>query len=174
MKFLTQVRDFAKILVISLLIIVPIRYYVAQPFFVRGASMEPAFHDGEYLVIDELSYRFGEPERGEVIVFKFPLNTSQFYIKRIIGLPGETVAIKDSTVVIMSRGEEVILDETWYLSDGETVGEIEITLKEDEYFVMGDNRSASSDSRRWGALSDSFIVGKVFIRALPFNKFEVY
>ena len=174
MKFLTQVRDFAKILVISLLIIVPIRYYVAQPFFVRGASMEPAFHDGEYLVIDELSYRIGDPDRGEVIVFRFPLNTSQFYIKRIIGLPGETVRIKDNQVTISSKGEEIILDEAWYLADEVTAGEIEVTLNDEEYFVMGDNRSSSSDSRRWGALRDSFIVGKVFIRALPFNKFKIY
>src|SRR3989344_1293745 len=80
-----------KVVVISLVIIIPIRYFLIKPFYVKGASMEPNFHDYEYLIIDEISYRFNQPARGEVVVFKYPFDQSQFFIKRIIGMPGETV-----------------------------------------------------------------------------------
>ena len=99
-KILYFIWEIVKIVVISLAIIIPIRYYLVQPFFVRGASMEPNFDNGEYLIIDELSYRFKEPGRGQVIVFKFPKDTSQYYIKRIIALPGETIEIRDKKIVI--------------------------------------------------------------------------
>lgn len=177
MKFFRQVGDFVKIVVISLLIIIPIRYFVAQPFFVRGSSMDPTFKDGEYLIIDELSYRFHDVVRGDVIVFRFPLNPSQFYIKRIVGLPGETVKIQGGQVQVYAElGEEISLDESRYLSNTNThtAGDIEIVLEEDEHFVLGDNRNASSDSRRWGALKEHFIVGKVFLRAWPVDRFTIY
>jgi len=174
MKLFKPLGDFLKIVGISLLIIIPIRYYIAQPFFVRGASMDPTFEDGEYLIIDEISYRLNNPERGEVIVFRFPLNTSQFYIKRIVGMPGETVRIQDGKVRILMDAREISLDESMYLGVEPTTGDLELTLGEDEYFVMGDNRGASSDSRRWGALKDSFIIGKVFLRAWPFSRFTLF
>ena len=98
----------AKIIIISLAIIIPVRYFLIQPFFVRGASMEPNFHDGEYLIIDELSYRLGEPERGDVIIFKYPKDPSQYYIKRIIGLPTETVEIKDGQIIIYNLSFSVV------------------------------------------------------------------
>src|SRR3989338_5283921 len=95
-EVLAFIWETAKIIIISLAIIIPIRYYLVQPFFVKGASMEENFHDGDYLLIDEISYRLEVPRRGDVIVFRYPENQTQFYIKRIIGLPGETVEIKNN------------------------------------------------------------------------------
>lgn len=166
--------DIAKIVVISLVIIIPIRYFIVQPFFVRGASMEPAYHQGDYLLVDELSYRFTEPKRGEVIIFRFPGNTSQFYIKRIIGLPGDTVVVKGGDITIQNSGnpEGFSLDEK-YIEDIATPGDLTMTLDPNEYFVLGDNRDASHDSRRWGPLNEHFIVGKVLVRAWPFDRFEL-
>lgn len=166
-----------KIVLISLLIVVPIRYFVIQPFYVQGASMEPNFTDGEYLVIDELSYRFREPHRGEVVVFRFPENPQQFYIKRLVGLPGEGVSIHEDKIVIVNRENPngFVLDESLYLSDFSfTSGELTIQLGSDEYFVLGDNRSASSDSRSWGSVQRHLIVGRVWVRAYPFSKFTIF
>lgn len=153
-------------------IIIPIRYFLVQPFFVRGASMEPNYQDGEYLVIDQLSYRLREPERGEVIVFRFPLRPSQFFIKRIVGLPGETVVVRDGTVVIVSEKHPngVVLDESYYLDEAvRTGGSVTLSLTAGEYFVLGDNRTASSDSRSWGVLPREDVVGRAWIRAWPFD-----
>lgn len=174
MKFIRQLGDFVKIVIISLVIIVPVRYFVAQPFFVRGASMDPTFENGEYLVVDELSYRFHKPERGDVIVFRFPLNPSQFYIKRIAGLPGEKVVVGGGGVSLYNDSREIFFDESGYLAELHTAGDVEIILEDDEFFVLGDNRNASSDSRRWGALHKSFIVGKVFLRAWPVDRFTIF
>jgi signal peptidase I len=176
-KVFVFIWETVKIVVISLAIIIPVRYYLIQPFFVRGASMEPNFDNGQYLVIDEVSYRFNEPERGEVIVFKFPLDPSQYYIKRIIGLPGETVEIKDNQVIIYNQEfpQGMVLDESSYLAaDTVTWGNTRIKLAEGEYFVLGDNRQASSDSRQWGALPKENIIGRVWLRAWPFNLVKVY
>lgn len=131
--------------------------------------MEPSFFDGDYLIVDEISYRFGNPQRGEVIVFKYPQSPAQRYIKRIIGIPGETIIIKNGQISIINKNEKWILDETNYLSDIYTAGEIKVSLSENEYFVLGDNRAFSSDSRRWGPLSREFIIGKVYLRAWPFT-----
>jgi signal peptidase I len=176
-KFFIFIWEIIKIVIISLAIIIPIRYYLVQPFFVRGASMEPNFDNGEYLVVDEISYRFKEPGRGEVIVFKFPRDPSQYYIKRIIGLPGETVEIRDHQVIIYNQEfpEGIVLDESFYLTNGQTTwGNVKIKLNEDEYLVLGDNRSASSDSRQWGALPREYIIGRVWIRAWPFDRAEIF
>lgn len=131
--------------------------------------MEPSFHNWDYLIVDEISYRFQSPERGEVIVFKFPDDPSQRYIKRIVGLPGETVTVQDGQVSISLGGESIQLDENYIASD--TQGTIEKTLGEQEYFVMGDNRRYSSDSRVWGALREDFIIGRVFVRVFPLSAF---
>lgn len=168
--------ELIKIFLLAMVIIVPIRYFLVQPFFVRGASMEPTYLDGEYLVIDELSYYLREPRRGEVIVFRFPNNRSQFFIKRIIGLPGDTVMVDDGRVVINSEvyNQGAILDESDYIKAGlRTGGSISVTLGEDEYYVLGDNRPASSDSRSWGALTRDDIVGRAWIRAFPVDRFGV-
>lgn len=156
-----------KIIIISLLIIIPIRYFVVQPFFVRGDSMLPNFNDGEYLIIDEISYRFSEPDRGDVIIFRFPNDPSQFFIKRIIGLPSEKIVIENSEVIITNQQEPTgfILNESYLVET--TPGNLEIKLDPNEYFVLGDNRDSSSDSRRWGALPRHLIVGRVWLRAWP-------
>jgi len=168
-KVLLFFWEISKIVLIALAIVVPIRYFLFQPFFVKGQSMEPNYETGDYLIIDELSYRFSDPERGEVIVFKYPNDTTQRYIKRIIGLPGETIEIKDGQVFISKDGSAAeLLDESNYLSsDVQTAGNLKITLGNDEYFVLGDNRPVSSDSRRWGVVPRKDIIGKVYLRAWP-------
>jgi len=158
--------EILKIVIISLAIIVPIRYFLIQPFFVKGASMEPNFLDGDYLIVDEISYRFETPRRGEVIIFRHPLEPSQFFIKRVVGLPGENVEVKDGKVYI--NGSE--LNETKYLQNIETVGNVEVKLDKDEYFVLGDNRDASSDSRKWGEVDKKLIIGRAWLRAWPVNR----
>lgn len=171
-EILAFIWETAKIIIISLAIIIPIRYYLVQPFFVKGASMEENFHDGDYLLIDEISYRFNEPRRGDVIVFRYPENPSQFYIKRIIGLPGETVEVKNNKVKIYNTEFKTgFVPKEYYLSDGqETFGNNMTQLKDDEYFVMGDNRLQSSDSRRWGPVAQKFITGRAFVRLWPITK----
>lgn len=139
--------------------------------------MEPNFHNGEYLIINEIEYRFESPERGDVIVFKYPKNPNEYYIKRIIGLPGEKVQIKGGQVTIFDKNNlsGFALEEDKYLPGGRvTRGDVSIVLGEDEYFVLGDNRSASSDSRVWGVLPKQNIIGKSWIRAFPFSRFAIF
>jgi len=173
---LSFIWETAKIVIISLAIIIPIRYFVFQPFFVRGASMEPNFEDGEYLIIDEISLRFHEPQRGDTIIFRYPKDPSQYYIKRVIGLPGEIVKIESGKVTIFNKENTAgfILDESYLSEENKfTSGDTEIKLDENDYFVMGDNRRASSDSRRWGAVPRHYIVGQAWLRAWPFNRFGI-
>ncbi len=160
--------ELLKIILISLAIIVPVRYYLIQPFIVRGSSMEHSFYDGEYLIVDEISYRFEQPERGDVIVFKYPKDITQYYIKRIIGLPQETVEVTDGEVIIYNNkypeGEKL---EEKYLDGVETPGNLKVSVPANNYFVLGDNRRASSDSRVWGFLPKDDIIGRVWVRGLP-------
>jgi signal peptidase I len=178
------VWDFAKVILIALAIILPIRYFIFQPFIVSGSSMEPNFTDGQYLVIDEISYRFTEPERGDVLVIRYPKDRKQFFIKRVIGLPGEKISIDNGRVTIFNdkNPEGVTLEEDYLPSQGLSFphntaivgGKKTVTLKQDEYFMMGDNRLASSDSRDWGILGRKDIVGKVFVRVLPLSEFSTF
>lgn len=171
------VLEFIQIAIIAAAIIIPIRYFLVQPFYVKGASMEPNFYDHEYLVINEISYRFEDPVRGDIIVFRYPLNTTEFFIKRIIGLPGETVEVSNGRVTIYNDAHPngVALDETAYLAEGTvTPGTKKITLGSSEYFVMGDNRNASSDSRVWGPVPVNDIVGSVWVRGLPLNRMGTF
>ena len=171
------VLELLEIVVISLAIILPIRYFLIQPFYVKGASMEPSFDDHEYLIIDELSYRFRPPERTEVVVFRYPLDPRQYFIKRVIGLPGETVKISGGHVTIVNEAypDGLVLDETAYLSpDVATRGDRTVTLGAEEYFVLGDNRSASLDSRTFGPLSKQQIVGRVWIRGWPLDRMTLF
>lgn len=174
-SFLILLWEVVKVVLVSLAIIVPIRYFLVQPFFVDGSSMSPNFENGEYLLIDEISYRLKDPQRGEVVVFKFPVNPSQFFIKRIIGLPGETIQIKNNEIIIknQSNPEGFVLDESKYLQNVPPLDDQEITLGKDEFFVMGDNRRESYDSRRWGALPDKNLIGKVWLRAWPASRAQV-
>ncbi len=168
-SFFVFLWEVAKIVIVALLIVVPIRYFIFQPFFVKGQSMEPNFSDGDYLIVDEISYRFREPERGEVIIFKYPKNPSQNYIKRIIGLPGEKIEIEEGKILIYNnKEEEIMLDESNYLSSLIlTLGAFNVELSENEYFVLGDNRTASFDSRQWGLLPRENIIGRALVRAWP-------
>lgn len=166
-----------KVVIISSAIVLPVRYFLIQPFFVRGSSMEPNFDSGQYLVIDEISYRFEDPQRGDVVVFKYPLDPSQYYIKRLVGLPGEVVEIKDGQITVYNGEypEGVLLDESAYLAGGAfTQRDIRMKLGAEEYFVLGDNRVASSDSRRWGALPEGNIIGRVWLRAWPLATAAVF
>ena len=176
---LRNILEFIKIVIISLLIILPIRYFIIQPFYVKGASMEPTFHDHEYLIIDEISYRFNDPQRGEVIVFRYPDNPQEYFIKRVIGLPGEKIEIINGDIFIYNRDnpEGFKLDESLYLADNiktYNTNEAPVELGAGEYFVLGDNRYASKDSRTFGSLNKSFITGRVFLRGWPFNRFTVF
>ena len=175
-RILQFIFEVGKVVVIALVIVVPLRVFVFQPFLVRGDSMEPNYHTGDYLIIDQLSYRFRAPLRGEVIVLKFPLDTSQRFIKRIVGLPGETIEVKDGKVVVYGEeGSEraaIVLDESTYLSFNlQTPGSARIDLQEEEYFVLGDNRPFSSDSRKWGILEKDLIVGRVFFSVFSLKRF---
>ncbi len=171
-EILAFVWETIKVVVISLAIILPIRYYLVQPFFVKGASMEPNFEDGDYLLVNEISYRFSMPERGDVVIFRYPLDRSQFFIKRIIGLPSETVEIKDNTVMIYNKDkpEGFVLGESYLTPEQKTLGNSVTKLDDNEYFVLGDNRLQSSDSRRWGMVNKSLITGKAFLRPWPITK----
>jgi len=163
-SFFLFVWEILKIVLIALVIVIPIRYFLFQPFIVKGQSMEPNFENSNYLIVDELSYRFRDPQRGEVVVFRYPKNISQRFIKRIIGLPGEKIEIEAG--VVMMNGK--ILDESKYLPSGvQTTGNTQISLDENEYFVLGDNRISSFDSRQWGVLPRKNIVGRVYFRAWP-------
>ncbi|KKR15170.1 MAG: Signal peptidase I [Candidatus Falkowbacteria bacterium GW2011_GWA2_39_24] len=177
-KLLIFVWEITKMVVISLAIIIPVRYFLIQPFYVKGASMEPNFHDHEYLIIDEISYRFNEPQRGDIIVFRYPFNPQEFFIKRLIGLPGETVQLRDGHVYVTNteHPEGWQLPETYLDVNLQTNGfdQSSVELSADQYFVLGDNRYASKDSRSFGPVAKNFIIGRVFFRGWPFSKIQLF
>lgn len=166
-------KEVLKFSLIAILIVAPIRIFIAQPFIVSGASMSPTFESKQYLIVDQLSYRFSKPERGEVVIFKYPNNPSTFFIKRIVGLPNEILEMQSGKITIKNDGLPggFIINEP-YIKE-ETNDTFKITLKENEYFVLGDNRKHSSDSRVWGPLERRFIVGKTFIRLFPINDIKI-
>lgn len=159
------------ILVLALLI----RIFVFQPFIVEGQSMEPNFHDKEFLIVDRMSYKIREPKRGEVVVFRVPSESNNLnYIKRIIGLPGETVEIKNGGVYVNNRlVEEPYLDQRFTTTEDTANNELTRTLGSDEYFVMGDNRSNSSDSRIIGPVEKSRFIGRAYMVMLPVKYFSL-
>ncbi|GIW67398.1 MAG: hypothetical protein KatS3mg096_266 [Candidatus Parcubacteria bacterium] len=158
-EFFLSLLEFILLL---LLVILPIRFFLFEPFLVRGQSMEPNFHNFDYLIIDKLTYRLRSPQRGEVVVFKPPFDNHVYYIKRVIGLPGEKIEIEESKVFIFNKDnpEGFILNED-YLKGHYTLGKIEVNLGPDEYFVLGDNREVSYDSRKWGPVKRERIIGRV-------------
>jgi signal peptidase I len=185
--------ELAKTIILAILIVAPIKIFVMQPFFVQGMSMEPNFHDGEYLIVRELGYKttavaagnknfftvkpFKDIKRGEVIVFHNPNNPSQFFIKRTIGLPGEKVVIKDGKVRIYNKQHPkgFILNENKYLPANFKTGHARsFSLGSEEYVVLGDNINNSSDSRYWGVLKKDLIVGRVSLRAWPLGNFKIF
>ncbi|MDP3901683.1 MAG: signal peptidase I [bacterium] len=170
-RFLLNVWEVLQVVLVATATVLVIRTFLVQPFLVSGASMEPSFSDGNYLLIDEITYRFREPERGETVVFHYPGDRGLFFIKRIIGLPGERIIIKNNEIFI----NNIILNEE-YLSDSDikTAGSVDVTLNKDQYFVLGDNRYNSFDSRNWGPLNRDDITGLVRLRLLPLNDIELF
>lgn len=166
-NFFKELITFA---VVALVIVIPIRLFIAQPFIVSGESMHPTFETGQYLIVDQLSYKLGYPVRGDVVIFHYPKNPSKFFIKRIIGLPGEKINIDGTNVTITSADKTEVFDleENYVTMNRES--QLETQLKDDEYFVMGDNRLASLDSRVWGPLKKDLIVGRAYLRLLPVGK----
>lgn len=159
--------DLIKFAIIALAIVIPVRLFIAQPFVVSGDSMFPTFHDGQYLIVDELSYMLGSIHRGDVVIFRYPGDPSRFFIKRIIGLPGEKVDVKNGTVTIYNKAhpegftlEEPYIDEPFATTSSYSV-------PDNQYFVMGDNRNRSSDSRSWGFVPKKLLIGRAFLRLLP-------
>lgn len=170
------VWELAKILILALVIILPLRLFIAEPFIVSGSSMFPTFQNKDYLIVDKLTYDIATPKRGDVIVFHYPKDTSQFFIKRIVGLPGEKVQVESGGVILYNNDhpDGMRLDEPYLTSQDITFGKADVvTLGSDEYFVLGDNRLASSDSRAWGILPKNDIVGRALIRLFPVNDAKV-
>lgn len=161
-----------KFFILAIIIVAPIRFFIAQPFIVQGSSMDPTFADGQYLIVDEITYRFDDPKRGDVIVLRYPEKPSLFFIKRLIGLPGDTLTLKNGIVSIITEEdpEPFVLDEP-YVVYPKTDNKYDrtITLGDEEYFVMGDNRASSSDSREWGTLPENLIVGRTMLRLFPID-----
>lgn len=171
-SFFFAAWEILEVVIIAVLVVLGVRALLVQPFLVSGSSMEPTFQNGDYILINEISYRFRAPERGEVVVFRFPQNESVFYIKRIIGLPGERVVVKNGEIKIFNQNhpEGFSLGENYLSIPMRKTDEKNISLKDGEYFMMGDNRNASSDSRQWGPAKKSEIIGEVWMRLWPLNK----
>ncbi|TSC67607.1 MAG: signal peptidase I [Parcubacteria group bacterium Gr01-1014_72] len=167
--------EFIRFAMIAALIIIPFRIFIAQPFIVSGASMVPTFHNGEYLIVDELSYRFQRPERGDIIIFRLPFDQKKFLIKRIVGLPNETIEVQSASITVRSETnpEGLRLEEPYLRA--ETNGNPQtIALGTDEYLVLGDNREQSADSRIWGGLPRELIIGRAFLRLFPPSKLDLF
>ncbi len=176
-RFFVGFLEWVKIIVLALVIVIPIRAFIFQPFIVKGQSMEPTLHQNDYLIIDQITYRFREPRRHDIVVFRYPNNPSQYYVKRIIGLPGERIVIKNGKIYIYNTifPEGFLLDEDKYLSiKNAAVDNVDLAMDKDEYFVMGDNRLQSFDSRFWGALKSKYLVGRVVLRIWPVTQAQAY
>lgn len=183
------VWEVVKIFAFAAIIIIPIRLFLFQPFLVQGASMAPNFHSGEYVIVNEVGYKHvhiggmtlmpsrKELHRGDPVVFRFPQDPKTFFIKRIVGLPGERISVRGSVVTIFNDiyPDGFILKEE-YLPGGMivTMDDLEYNITNDEYFVVGDNRNYSHDSRAWGPLHKDFVMGKVLVRIWPFKTFRIF
>jgi signal peptidase I len=162
--------DLLKFAIIALLIVIPIRMFIAQPFVVSGESMVPTFQDKEYLIVDEISYILGNPHRGDVVIFRYPNDTKRFFIKRIIGLPNEEIKINNGEITIINSENPngFVLDEPFLKEEFNTTTFFKTGAS--EYYVLGDNRNRSSDSRTWGALPDKLLIGRAFLRLYPIKE----
>ena len=167
--------EFLRFAAMIIVVVFVVRTYIAQPFVVSGASMVPTFQNSNYLIIDELTYHFQDPKRGDVVVFHPPVDSDVYYIKRIIGVPGDTIDIKNGTVTLTNAEHPngIKLEED-YITRDPAGGNHSTTVTEGHYFVMGDNRAASFDSRRWGVLPRKNIIGRAFLRLFPFNEIAVF
>ncbi len=171
----SSTRSLILFALLVLIIVLPVRLFIAKPFIVSGASMYPTFDTWHYLIIDQLTYRFEKPQRGDVVVFHFPQNPSRFFIKRVIGLPGETVQLNGTTVTIFNdeHPNGFSLNEPYVTDENSKESQLVMELGNNEYFVLGDNRKASADSRYWGPLEDYRIVGRAYLRLFPFASASV-
>lgn len=163
-----------RFIVLALIAALAVRAFIAQPFVVQGRSMEPTFHSQDYLVVDKVSYRIGEPARGDIVVFKSPEDMSQNYIKRVIGLPGETIRIENQRVSVNGTPldeQYLSIEDQKRIFGSNGTFSMEQQLGESEYFVLGDNRQHSSDSRRWGPLPRQNILGRAILTVFPFASF---
>lgn len=165
--------ELVKFALMALAIVIPVRMFVAEPFVVSGSSMVPTFVDRDYLIIDKISYLLNNPKRDDVVVFKYPNDPSKFFIKRIIALPGETIDIKGNNITIINAEHPGGLRLDQPFVKNEDNNDVYLRLKADEYYVMGDNRIASSDSRVWGPLKREFMTGKVLLRLLPLSNMGI-
>lgn len=166
--------ELVKIAAICLAIVLPIRYFLIEPFYVQGASMEPNFYNSDYLLIDKLSFYFRLPHRGDIVVFHNPRNRGEYFIKRVIGLPGEKVIIKVGDVYIGTVDDDHRLAESYLSNNLETSGNIDVDLGNNEYYLLGDNRPASLDSRSFGPVAKTELVGRVWIRGWPPERLAVF
>ncbi len=175
-SFLLAVWEVLEVVIVAVATVFFIRTFLVQPFLVSGASMEPNFAGGDYLLVDEITYRLREPDRGEVIVFKYPQNPSVYYIKRVVALPGERVVVRNGQIAIFNKANPNGFQPNQnYLTPGvQTAGNLDIVLKDNYYFVLGDNRNYSFDSRSWGPLARDKIVGLVRLRLFPLTKVQAY
>lgn len=165
--------EMAKFVIISAIIVLPIRFFIAEPYIVRQTSMNPTFIENDYLIVEKISSRAKNPERGDVIIFKSPIEKGKVLIKRVIGLPGEIINIEENDIKISEIGNDQ-KEKTFELSEPYIVfnsPNISKTFKllDDEYFVAGDNRPASFDSRIWGPIKKSDIIGRLFLRLYRFD-----
>ena len=171
-----QITEWLFIIVIALAIAIPIRLFIAEPFVVDGSSMSPTFETRHFLIIDRLTFDFRNPKRDEVIVFRYPNNTKLYFIKRVIGLPGEKITITDGEVTVSNNDASTTgkhLLEPYVKTSQKSHENTAFTLGKDQYFVMGDNRKDSSDSRAWGPVNEKLIIGRPIIRLLPLNKISI-
>ncbi len=172
-KLLYDLLDIGKTVITVLILAFLIRNFLFQPFVVEGQSMEPNFTNKEYLLVNRMTYRIDEPQRGDVVVFQAPKSPEYDYIKRVIGLPGETVKVEGKKIYVNNK----LLDEDYINNSASNIFQqsadfkLNVKLGDDEYFVLGDNRDHSSDSRDWGTLPKSNIIGKAWVSLYPWNIF---
>jgi signal peptidase I len=173
--FGAHVVDFIQTLVVFAAIGTAIYFFIAQPHKVSGSSMVPNFHNGDYIITDKVTYKIGDPQHGDIIVFKNPRDESQDFIKRIIGVPGDTVRVEDGKVYVNGNQipepylpDQLFTENRAYFTDGK-----DIIVEEGKYVVFGDNRPNSSDSREWGFITKAEIIGKVFLRYWPANQIGI-
>ena len=179
-RFFASLLEVLEVALVALGAVFLIRTFLVQPFLVSGASMAPTFENGDYLLVDEVSYQFREPHRGEVVVFRYPNDESTFFIKRVIGLPGDTVEFQNGKVKIVNAAhpEGFFINETYLpgsvVTNSRPGRETTITVKEGEYAVLGDNRSYSFDSRDWGVVKKTEVIGMVRLRLWPVLDAKVF
>ena len=164
--------ELVKVAVLAAVTIGVVRFFIFKPFIVHGASMAPNFYENEYLIIDEISYRFKDPDRGDIVVIRNPKRRDEFFLKRIIGMPDERVVIDEGTVTVLSEDNPagISLEEPYLPPREFTPGDVDTTMGENEYYVMGDNRDASYDSRMFGSITEDSIIGRVLLRGWPFDR----